>query len=319
VPVSSQRVRDAGDYPVSTATIRNSMGELERCGYLAKTHTSSGRVPTDGGYRAYVDDVVANRSSTSDYVTECRAELRMHVRDVGTIMMHASQLLAHLSKNFAVVYGEVELESRVRALKLVQLDGLRLLVIVNFEPAHERTTVLRFDREFTPEAVSAAEQLLNRVVSGLSLDAASEALRGAVRDNITDEGIIACEVAVNRDAIFFEPPAVELFIEERSDLLEQPELADPKNLQSILRILHNKRYLTSVLAVRSQDGTEVTIGTEHGDETMRPFSLVTSGYRMGAARGVLGIIGPTRMRYDVALSLVSTVARELRAIGEEFF
>jgi len=156
-------------------------------------------------------------------------------------------------------------------------------------------------------------------VSGLTLDEASDALANAVRDNVTDEGIIGREVAVNRDAIFLEPPAVELVFEERSHLFEQPELADPKTLQSILRILHNKRYLTSILATRSHHGTEVTIGAEHEDEVLRSFSLVTSGYRMGAARGVLGIIGPTRMRYDVALSVVASVARELRAIGEEFF
>ncbi|HET6463890.1 MAG TPA: HrcA family transcriptional regulator, partial [Candidatus Krumholzibacteria bacterium] len=95
--------------------------------------------------------------------------------------------------------------------------------------------------------------------------------------------------------------------------------SDPRTLQSLLRILHNRDYLTSVLAARPLDRTEVTIGSEHQDDVLRPFSMVTAGYRMGAARGVLGIIGPTRMRYDVALSLVDAVSREMRAIGEEYF
>jgi heat-inducible transcriptional repressor len=112
---------------------------------------------------------------------------------------------------------------------------------------------------------------------------------------------------------------VELWVEERSRVLEQPELSDPRTLQSLLRILHNRDYLTSVLAGRPLDRTEVTIGSEHQDDVLRPFAMVTAGYRMGAARGVLGIIGPTRMRYDVALSLVGAVSREMRAIGEEYF
>lgn len=319
-PVSSTRVRDAGAYAVSTATIRNRMAALEAEGYIAKTHVSSGRIPTDDGYRVYVDEVVAERVRDGrEYASVCRNTLRSHTGDMSGIMMEASRLLASLSKNFAVVYGEVEEQSRVSRLQLVPLDGMRLLVVVNFVPSHERTTILRFDREFDASVVAAAGEQLMRLVSGLSPDEASDALDNAVRDNVTDEGIICREVAVNRDAIFLEPPAVELVFEERTHLLEQPELADPKTLQSILRILHNKRYLTSILADRSREGTEVTIGAEHDDDLLRSFSLVTSGYRMGAARGVLGIIGPTRMRYDIALSVVVSVARELRAIGEEFF
>jgi heat-inducible transcriptional repressor len=83
--------------------------------------------------------------------------------------------------------------------------------------------------------------------------------------------------------------------------------------------LHDRGFLTSILADRCANDVEVTIGSEHRDDTLRPFSLVTAGYRMGAARGVLGIIGPTRMRYDLALGLVQSMSRELCAIGDERF
>ena len=99
----------------------------------------------------------------------------------------------------------------------------------------------------------------------------------------------------------------------------QPELSDPKVLQMILRLLHNKPYLTSILSRRSSDRTEVTIGHENDDKELWPFSLVTAGYRVGAARGVLGIIGPTRMEYGLALSLVGSLSNELREIGEQYF
>jgi heat-inducible transcriptional repressor len=131
--------------------------------------------------------------------------------------------------------------------------------------------------------------------------------------------VIVCEVAQRREEIFSAPAAIELCVEERSRVLEQPELSDPRTLQLLLRILHNRDYLASLLAGRPLDRTEVTIGREHHDDALRPFSMVTAGYCMGAARGVLGIIGPTRMRYDVALSLVGAVSREMRAIGEEYF
>jgi len=321
-PVSSKRARELGGYALSTATIRNRMAALERSGYLAKTHISSGRVPTDEGYRAYVDALPANVRAlgASERISgRCREELRADTRSPSAVMLHASQLLGSLSDNFGVVYGAIEQESRVRRVRLVIMGSAQVLVVVNLEPAHERTTTLRFERDLDAGAVQTVESLLSRRLDGKTLPQARTVLVSTVRDNLTDEGIITREIALRADTIFSEPPAAELYFEERSHLLEQPELSDPKNLQLILRLLHDKAYLTSILARRSLDGTEVTIGSEHADAALRSFSLVTAGYRMGAARGVLGVIGPTRMRYDVALAVVESMSREMRDIGEEFF
>jgi heat-inducible transcriptional repressor len=317
-PVSSRAVKDAGHAP-STASIRNYMAALERKGYLEKPHTSAGRVPTDEAYRFYVDDLEANRSEWDELTERCRSELRDESRDASEIMMHASRLLGEISENFAVVYGTLHRESRVRHLQLVHLDGPRILVVVNLEPEYERTTTIRLERMFSAEVLAGAERLISRTVAGKTLDDARDAIDAIIRDNVTEEGIITREISINRHSVFSEPPAVELYFEERGHLLDQPEFSDPKNLQLILKLLHNKEYLTTILSNRPSGGTLVTIGAENKDAALQPFSLVTAGYRMGAARGVLGIIGPTRMRYDVALSLVDVVSREMRAIGEEYF
>jgi heat-inducible transcriptional repressor len=234
-------------------------------------------------------------------------------------MLNASRILGECSKNFAVVYGSLVQESRVSHIRLINLDGPRILVIVNLETDYERTTTIHLEKSFTNDGVAGAERRINRVVAGVSLEQARKAVNELIRDNVTEEGIITREISTNRQAVFSEPPAVEMYYEERSHLLEQPELSDPKNLQLILKLLHNKEYLTTLLSSRVSGGTRVTIGAENEDEALQAFSLVTAGYRMGAARGVLGIIGPTRMRYDVALSLVGAVSRELRAIGEYYF
>jgi heat-inducible transcriptional repressor len=320
VPVSSGRVREAGCLPISTASIRNRMVVLEREGYLSKAHVSSGRVPTDDGYRFYVDHLQADCAwLEADGLPEVRGGLRTDAHDMSAMMMQVLQMLGALSRNVAVVYGAILQESRVRSVKLFRVEGDRMIVAVNLVPEHERNVTLRLGRSVAQEAVAGAEGLVNRMLAGRTLEEAREALSEAVRDNVTDEGVLIREIAARRDEVFSEPPAVELCFEERSRVLEQPELSDPRTLQLLLRILHNRDYLTSILASRPLDRTEVTIGREHGDEALRPFSLVTAGYRVGAARGVLGIIGPTRMRYDVALSLVGAMSRELRAIGDEYF
>ncbi|HEX5133229.1 MAG TPA: heat-inducible transcriptional repressor HrcA [Candidatus Krumholzibacteria bacterium] len=320
VPVSSQRVREAGRFAMSTATIRNRMVVLEREGYITKAHISSGRIPTDEGYRAHVDELQTERSlAPGEAMAAMREGLRADSGDMGALMLHTSQVLGALSRSVALVYGAVVQESRVRAVKLFRLDGGRLLAVVHLVPDYERTVTLRLEREASPEGVSAAEGLINRLVTGQTLEEARSLLGELMRDNLTDEGIIVREVTLRREDIFSGPPAMEMCFEARGRMLEEPELSDPRTLQLLLRILHNRDYLTSILAGRSRDRTQVTIGAEHGDEALRPFSLVTAGYRMGAALGVLGVMGPTRMRYDLAISLVGSVSRELRAIGEEFF
>jgi len=285
-PVSSKAVKDAG-YAMSTASIRNYMAALERLGYLEKPHTSAGRKPTDEAYRFYVNELEANRGGWDELAARCRAELRDESRDVGEIMMHASRLLGEISENFAVVYGSLVRESRVRNVQLVNLDGPRILVVVNLEPEYERTTTLRLARSFSADVIAGAEGLINGAVAGRSLDDARDAIDDIIRDNVTEEGIITREISIHRRAVFSDPPAVELYFEERGHLLDQPELSDPKNLQLILKLLHNKEYLTTILSNRLSRGTQVTIGAENQAEGLKPFSLVTAGYRMGAARGVL--------------------------------
>ena len=319
VPVSSRAVKDTLGLPVSTATIRNSMSRLEKEGCICKPHTSAGRIPCDRGYRAYVDSLERRPTAGAEFTRQLRDELRDHDKDVNSVMASASRVLGTLSKNFALVYGSVIQESRVSRIQLISLEGTRLLVLVNLSPEYERTSVIRMEKQFSPDVIGRAERWINRVVEDHTLAEAKDELERAVRDNVTDEGIITREVAIHREDIFSEPPAVELFFEDRGHLLDQPELSDPKLLQLLLRLLHNKEFLTTILSRRLGERIQVTIGSEHEEKDLRWFSLITAGYRMGAARGVLGLIGPTRMRYAFNRDLVGSAAHELGASGEEFF
>jgi heat-inducible transcriptional repressor len=319
-PVSSQRVHDAGCMHMSTATIRNRMVVLEQEGFICKAHISSGRIPTDAGYRERVNELQTDAAlADGGQSAAVRAELRVPGTDLNAVMLQASQYLGMMSNHVALVYGAIVKESRVRSVRLFPLDAHRVLVAVHLSPERESTITLRVTRDLSEDGVLRAEHLLQRLVADRPVEEARRNLASTLRDNVTDEGVIVREVALRGEEIFSAPAAIELCVEERSRVLDQPELADPRTLQLLLRILHNRDYLTSLLANRSIDRTEVTIGAEHRDDALRPFSMITAGYRMGAARGVLGIIGPTRMRYDMALSLVGAVSREMRAIGEEYF
>ncbi len=316
-PVSSLRVQKHMGSPLSTATIRNVMARLEGEGLVAKPHTSAGRVPTEAGYRVYVDLLEANHAFAETFARTFRDELREQDADVSGIMAAASRVLSAMSKNFAMVYGSVVQERRVTRIQLIELEGSRLLVAVNLAPDHERTSVLQMDKRFSSVVIARAEELINREVQNRTLREARAALDSVIRDNVTDEGIIAREVAVHREDIFSETPALEFHFEEPEHVFEQAEFSDPKLLQMLLQLFQNKQYLTSLLSSRAGE-MQVTIGKEHREQELQPFSLVTTGYRMGMGRGVLGIIGPTRMPYDLIYALVGSAARGLGTIGEEY-
>lgn len=319
VPVSSRRIKERHGMTESSATIRNVLARLESLGFLSKPHTSAGRVPTDEGYRAYVDRLETNYAAGEAFATAFRDEIREQEIRVSAVMAAASRILGALSRNFAMVYGTIVRESRVENLQLVGLGGGRLLVVVTLEPAYERTSIIRVGEVVPPEVLERVQRWIGQEVCGRTLEQAKEALDCAVRDNMTEEGVIAREVAARREEIFSDPPAIELYFEERAHLLGQPELADPRLLRVMLRILQDKAYLTSLLSDRTGEKTRITIGQEHPSTELHPFSLVTAGYRMGAACGVLAVIGPTRMHYDLVSGLVRSAARELWAIGEEYF
>jgi len=316
-PVSSLRVQRHMGSPLSTATIRNVMARLEADGFVAKPHTSAGRVPTETGYRVYVDLLEANHAFAETFARTFRDELREQDADVSGIMAAASRVLSVMSKNFAMVYGSVVQERRVTRIQLIELEGPRLLVAVNLAPDHERTSVLRMDKRFSSVVIARAEELINREVQNRTLREARAALDSVIRDNVTDEGIIAREVAVHREDIFSETPSLEFHFEEPENVFGQSEFSDPRLLQMLLQLFQNKQHLTSLLSSRASE-MQVTIGKEHREQELQPFSLVTAGYRMGMARGILGIIGPTRMPYDLIYALVGSAARGLETIGEEY-
>jgi heat-inducible transcriptional repressor len=142
-PVSSQRVHDAGCQDMSTATIRNRMVVLEHDGYICKAHISSGRVPTDAGYRERVNELqTSSAQPQGEHSAAVRAELRVPSPDVNAVMMHATQLLGMMSNHVAVVYGAIFKESRVRLLRLFRLDTARVLLAVHLVPEHEHILTL---------------------------------------------------------------------------------------------------------------------------------------------------------------------------------
>jgi heat-inducible transcriptional repressor len=310
-PISSLWLANRG-FGVSSATLRNVMARLEEQGYVRQPHTSAGRVPTDQGYRLYVDQLLAERKSSRP-APQVEARLR-RAGTVDDLLTHVSQEIARASHQvgFAIAPDTTVLER----LEFVPLDGGKLLVVVVATGGHVTHKVIEPSEEYAPGDLQQAANYLNHEFKGRSL----LEVRHAVLERLREERTLYDELmarALRLASTTFEDidPAPTVFIQGTSLLLDEVG-DDPEHtlttLRTLLRMIEEKTRLIQLLDdYMSTDGLTIVIGTEHTAPDLQHFSLVASTYFDGHGTGAVGVIGPTRMRYSRAIDAVDTLSRAI--------
>ena len=316
-PVSSLWLANRG-FGVSSATLRNIMVRLEEQGYVRQPHTSAGRVPTDLGYRLYVDQLLADRKSSRP-TAQVEARLR-RAGSVESLLSHVSQEVSRASHQvgFAIAPDTTMLER----LDFVPLDGGKLLVVVVAAGGHVTHKVIEPTDEYEPGELQQAANYLNHEFKGKSL----VEVRVAVLERLREERTLYDELmarALRLASTTFEDidPAPVVFIQGTSLLLDDVRIEDPEltltTLRTLLRMIEEKTRLVHLLDdYLGTDGLTVVIGTEHHSPDLQCFSLVASTYSDGHGTGAVGVIGPTRMRYSKAINAVDTLSKAIsRMVG----
>jgi heat-inducible transcriptional repressor len=312
-PAGSRTVSKRYQLGLSPATIRNTMSDLEEKGYLYHPHTSAGRIPTDLAYRVYVDYLMRPHTVAPDHAQQLRGELAGQRAAVETILSRAAQVLGVLTNELGVAMTPTIDAAVLERLDLLQVSTERLLLVLALRSGAVRTIFVEVSAELAADAVQKVTVVLNERLAGLTL----KEIRATLADRL-------------RDATPTEPGSSELlniFVQEADDLFEipmaagpvhlgstqpltgQPEFATRAQLQSLLEVTERRDLLRDALHARGGEGLTITIGQEHGDARLSPFTLVTSTYRFGPLTGVIGVMGPTRMAYDKIAALVNHTSR----------
>ena len=310
-PVGSQTLTQKYNLGVSSATIRNEMAELEAGGYLVQPHTSAGRIPSDAGYRTYVDQLMRPEPLAADEARRIRDEFRAATRELDDVIDVTTRLLGQLSKNVAFLVAPAKESQTFRHVQLIWLSdrtGLAIFV-TSLGVALQRP----FEHEIGPDDLTRLSNRLNETFAGRPLrDIASVDVSAAVRAaGVTGELAIEVEAAF-RDAAGSElPPAV--VSSGAQHLLDQPEFQDLRKLRSILRIIEEQKSLYELVAdSMTAGGPTVKIGGELGSDEITECSVVTVPYTFGDGMvGLLAILGPRRMPYARLLALASGTAQSL--------
>jgi heat-inducible transcriptional repressor len=316
-PVGSPYLARHHRLKISPASIRNTLNTLEQLGYLTQPHTSAGRMPTDQGYRFYVDDLMKSYRLAESIKERMRRQVQVERHDIEDILVQASHVLGLVSKQLGVTLTPRFQQGVFQRMELLPLSEKRVLVVLTIKSGLVRTVVMEIGASIPEEKLQETARLLNERLCDLSIQEIRETLPKRVRDvSYGDPKLL--QYIVDSAGLFFDfPQGDHLYYGGTANIVAQPEFRDRIKLETLMDLLEEGRILGEVLSRRGGEGVSVTIGSENAPGEMRHYSLLTTRYRVGKVEGTIGIIGPTRMRYDRLSAVVDYMAKLLGDIWEQ--
>ena len=319
-PVGSKRLVESSGLSVSPATVRNVMAELEDLGILSSPHTSAGRVPTERGYRMYVDSLLQSKAMDEPRARGVKRELEKLMRPEQSpqeLVENASRALAELTRMAGVVVVPRREVTTLRQVEFLPLEGQRVLVILVINRSEVQNRIIRTDRDYDEATLRQAANYINQTYAGCDLDEIRDGLvRTMQADKDQMDALMATAIDVAgrglRPDDGDEPGYV---VSGETNLLETSDGEDIDKLRDLFEAFNRKRDVLHLLERSlNADGVQIFIGREAGYDAFDEYSLVSSPYRADNANvGVLAVVGPTRMDYEKVIPTVDVTARILSA------
>ena len=317
-PVSSLWLASRG-FGVSSATLRNVMARLEEMGFVRQPHTSAGRVPTDLGYRAYVDQLLAVRRSSRP-----APQVEERLRRAGTVselLSHVSQEVSRASHQVGFAIAPAGDSTTLEHLDFVPLDAGKVLVVVVAAGGQVSQRVIEPIERFDAVELQQAANYLNTEFRGKSILEVRKAIVERLREERTLYDELMTRALRLASSTFTDMPASPVVsIQGTSMLLEDVKIEDPEvaieTLRTLLRMMEEKTRLVQLLdEYLSGDGLTVVIGSEHPTSDLRRFSVIAATYSDGRSTGAIGVIGPTRMKYSRAIHAVEMLSQAINRMA----
>jgi heat-inducible transcriptional repressor len=310
-PAGSRTVSKRFLLGISPATVRNTMADLEEKGFLFHPHTSAGRVPTDRAYRYYVDTLMRPMRLTAAQNRQLLKELGGGDGAAGIerLVRRAAQVLGLITGELGVAIAPRLEEATLEKLEMVSLSSEKVLLVLTLGNGLVRTIYVDLTAAVPPETLVALTMVLNERLAGQRLSEIRKTLPERLRDSVPTDDPQAVEllnifIQSGEDLFEWEAAGEEVLLGRTSVLAAQPEFASGSSLKSLIELTERRDLLANVLGARERATVQITIGEEHLQPELSPFTLVTSEYQVGNLVGVIGVIGPTRMPYERVVSIV---------------
>lgn len=304
---------------LSAATLRNTMADLEELGYLTQPHTSAGRIPTEQGYRVYVDSLMTDQKLSRREKQFIRDGYAASTRDFEEIMEQTSKILSAISHHIGVVLSPELHESILRRIELISIDSEHILAVLLMASGAVKNQVVPIPKNLSDDELYRINQILNEKLAGLPLKQIRQISQDPAKlKAVFDQRLSDPIVTVARNTFALEQET-HVYIDGTANFFSHPEFEEIQKIESLFRVLEQKKQVADLLSTQQEPlGTQVLIGTENGCEGMEMCSIVRSNYRVrGNQFGTIGVIGPTRMAYPRIVSIVNFTSQTVSELFEE--
>ena len=307
-PVGSRTISKYTDLNLSSATIRNEMSDLEELGYIVQPHTSAGRIPTDKGYRFYVDNILKEKK-----VTEKEDLLIQKVDKVETLLQNMAKMLA-TNTNYATMVSTPKAQTnRIKFVQLSVLEEKSLLCTVVSDKNHVVNKIVKVSKDVNQEIVVRLNVALNTVLAGLSIEEINLGVMTTLASQAGEfESVVSEVLKAITEAIATEEQ-MKIYTSGATNIFKYPELSDKERASQLLTTLEEKSQLTELINEGDEKtGIQVYIGSESPVQSMKDCSVVTATYELeDGFKGTIGIIGPKRMDYEKVVDALRNVKEQL--------
>jgi heat-inducible transcriptional repressor len=314
-PVGSRTLLEEAGLPVSAATIRNVMSDLEDKGYLHSPHTSAGRVPTAQGYRLFVDSLLQVRPLDQEAIARMRAELNPD-KSSTELVQSASALLSSITAQAGLVTVPRQEAHQLRQVEFLPLSGDRVLVILVINEREVQNRIIHTQRVFTEAQLREAAAMVNQRFAGRPLHQIKQRILHEMQEARSQiDGYLRAALDLANQALEQGPEGKDCMVVGESRLLGNATAEELLQLRGLFDVFEKKKDLLHLLERCTRaEGIQVFIGEEAGYKVFGNYSVITAPYNDGdRILGVLGVIGPTRMAYERVIPIVDVTARMLSA------
>lgn len=324
-PVGSRTISKYTDLNLSSATIRNEMADLEEMGYIFQPHTSAGRIPTDAGYRLYVDDMLSEKTAAlaqqekeESSETEVQEEIDRRIDRIEEVLKDMAKMLANNTNYTSVVSMPQTNKNRLKFVQLTLVDPEKLLTTVVLEGNIVKNEMISVKNEIDPETLLKLNILFNNELNGKTLREINFDMAANMADSAGELGELVSEIINAIVAAIGSADGIQIFTSGATNIFKYPELSDTRKASGLIGTLEEKELLTGLLADSSAEngeentGIQVYIGQETSVSSMEDCAVVTATYEFEeGVYGKVGIIGPKRMDYEKVMDALKNVTGNL--------
>lgn len=313
-PVGSRTISKCSDLNLSSATIRNEMADLEELGYIMQPHTSAGRIPSDKGYRFYVDLLMEEKNRE---VEEIKEQMLTKADKMDQILKQAAKVLANSTNYATMVTAPTYNRNKLKFIQLSKVDEKQIVVVVVMDGNIIKNEIITVKEELNNETLLKLNMLLNTNLNGVSIEEISLGMIAKLKELSGEYSGVISEVFDIVGNVIRVDDDMEIYTSGASNVFKYPELRDNQTAEELLNVFEDKQQLAefvtqSISSGEEGHGLQVYIGNESSVESMRDCSVVTTTYDLGdGMQGCIGIVGPKRMNYEHVMKTLKTLKDEL--------